>query len=477
MTRGDFLYPRHEPYSRLDRTTGIPLTTARILLADSEVRFHTLFDAAPVAIGIIRKGVLLYANPALALLMGVPEPAQLVGEQARNFIVPSLRDDITNHARTRIRRGVYTPSVPYETVVQRVDGTRVPVRTEIAPISLADGNAVIKTTYLVNGLCSFTAPSDNFVPTLTLVAAFSGVTASGDAQVAGGGIGTFEVEKPAGGTYTYLMPTPLSFLGKTEATATSFVFNRTAARGGDTMARMMATFHGVADMVREMKLTIGVDKAGGFKVLFPQAGNTSFFDGTRLNITTVRAYVWDVIGHEFGHMVQNDTSSINAQGGAHNGSNQYDHAPNASTFQNKLKSNRLALNEGYGTWIGIALTRQSSRYKGKMKWIGDLRYRDFNPIKPPDAGDARGEDTEIGVGSLLWCLHDEIPATLPVSGLKDETDLGLATMFSRFKGKKMDSTYDVWRHLFAPGSDTKNFEKASGIDSTALRKAMQAANL
>ncbi len=109
----------------------------------SEERFHALFDAAPLAIGIIRGGLLLYANPALALLVGLAEPSQLVGTEARNFIEPTAREDITEHARDRIKRGSFAQAAPYETTVRRVDGTRVPVRTEIAPISLPDGNAVI----------------------------------------------------------------------------------------------------------------------------------------------------------------------------------------------------------------------------------------------------------------------------------------------------------------------------------------------
>ncbi|BCM89544.1 autoinducer 2 sensor kinase/phosphatase LuxQ [Abditibacteriota bacterium] len=127
------------------RATGASETstsTSEALMVSDE-RFHALFDAAPLAIGIVRNGLLLYANPALALLVGVPEPAQLVGKSARDFIEPAQHEHLTEHAHTRIKGGFISQTAPYETTVRRADGTRVPVRTEIAPISLPDGNAVI----------------------------------------------------------------------------------------------------------------------------------------------------------------------------------------------------------------------------------------------------------------------------------------------------------------------------------------------
>ncbi|RYX83270.1 PAS domain S-box protein [bacterium] len=112
-------------------------------LADSEARFHAFFDAAPLAIIVVRHGLVLYANPALAKLVGVAEPGQLLGKNANDLVAPASREEISNHARARIERGLDAQATPYETLVRRVDGTFVPVRTEISPISLPDGNAVI----------------------------------------------------------------------------------------------------------------------------------------------------------------------------------------------------------------------------------------------------------------------------------------------------------------------------------------------
>ncbi len=350
-----------------------------------------------------------------------------------------------------------------------VDGIKVEVRN-------AADDSLVAETYLVDGMCSFTAPVASFNPKLRLVASFPGITAAGGIQTAGGGIGTFDTENTAGNTYTYDIPNPLDFLGKTAAAAVDFTFDRSAARGGDNLAQMMATFHCMADMVRELKKTMGHDKASAFKVVFPEPGNTSFFgNDKKLHITGVRSYVWDVIGHEFGHMVQDDTGSINAQGGGHDGSNQYDLASNGTTHNNKLLSNRLALNEGYGTWIGVAFTERSSRYAGKFKWVGDKLYRDWDNLEANNTP-YKGEDTELGLQALLWDLHDANGDAYAATGLQDISALGMKYLFDAFKNKGMDSIFDVWRQAFVPSGNMMEFTKASGIDATALRRGLNAAN-
>lgn len=360
-----------------------------------------------------------------------------------------------------------------------IDGMKVEIRNSV-------GNALVATTYLVNGTCSFTAPADGFVPIIRLIASFPGITAAGGVQTAGGGIGSFDAKDLGGTIYSYDIPTPLDFIGKTAGGATTFVFDRSAARGGDNLARLMSAFHCITDMVRELKTAIGLDKTPGFSIRFPEPGTVSTYSSgdNRLNITTIRAYVWDVIGHEFGHMVQNDTSAINATGagGPHDGSNQYDYATNPFTAGKKDLSNRLALNEGYGTWIGVAFTERSSRYAGKFKWVGDLVYRDWWSMESNKSvlagfggGDfAKGEDTEIAVGNLLWDLHDANADAYSTTGLKDDSALGMKAVFDKFKTKNMESIYDVWRQVFVPGADMANFTKAAGIDATALSAAFRA---
>lgn len=329
-------------------------------------------------------------------------------------------------------------------------------------------------TYLIGGRGSFAAPSKDF--TLTLELSFPGITAGGAINTAGGGIGNFITEDLAGNVYQFAIDAPLPFLGKTaaEADAAPFLADGTAARGGVNFGLALAVYHGAEDMVEETLSALGVNKAGAFRVTFPEPGGTSFFGGDKkLHITSIRAYVWDVIGHEFGHMVQDDTGAINAAGGSHDGSNQYTYATNASTLGNKLLSNRLALNEGYGTWIGVAFTERSSRYKGKLKWVGDKKYRDLFNTELNDTG-FKGEDTELAIQQLLWDLHDANNEAYPATGLKDTTSLTLKGLYQLFVGKAMNSIFNVWEEV--AGKPLADLTAASGIPSARLKKALAAAN-
>ena len=337
--------------------------------------------------------------------------------------------------------------------------------------------ALTVSTYLVGGLCSFAAPSRDF--TLKLDLSFPGITAGGGINTAGGGIGHFTAVDLAGDVHTFTIDAPLPLLGKTvaEAEAAPFLADGTAARGGETFGLALAAFHGVEDMVEETLTALAVNKAGGFRLRFPHPGGTSTFSSAdnRLNITRIRAYVWDVIGHEFGHMVQNDTGAINAAGGAHDGSNQYSYVgppANAGTLNNKLAANRLALNEGYGTWIGVAFTERSSRYKGKIKWVGDKKYRDVFNTEVNDTG-FKGEDTEDAIGQLLWDLHDANNEAYAATGLKDSTSLTLKTLYQLFVGKAMNSIFNVWEEV--AGKPLADLTAVSGIPAARLKKALGAA--
>ena len=140
---------------------------------------------------------------------------------------------------------------------------------------------------------------------------------------------------------------------------------------------------------------------------------------------TFTSFDWDVIAHEYGHVVAYLQGAIRAEGGFHDGNNQYDIEKNPSgealnTYRNKELSNVLALNEAYATWFALNFWKER-RYSNETPWLGDHQldqtYHADRPGIPMDLesntksyGPIKnifGEDSEISVGRLLWDITDE----------------------------------------------------------------------
>ena len=113
-----------------------------------------------------------------------------------------------------------------------------------------------------------------------------------------------------------------------------------------------------------------------------------------------------------------------AEGGFHDGSNPYDIEKNPSgealnTCRNKELSNALALNEAYATWFALNFWKER-RYSNEIAWLGDHRLDQTyeanqmsipmdleSNTKPYGTKDkVFGEDSEVGVGRLLWDITD-----------------------------------------------------------------------
>lgn len=67
-------------------------THAEEALKRSEARFRELIERAPEAIGVLRAGSWLYANPALIGYLGFEEPGELVGTEALDRVHPEDRE-------------------------------------------------------------------------------------------------------------------------------------------------------------------------------------------------------------------------------------------------------------------------------------------------------------------------------------------------------------------------------------------------
>ncbi len=103
-------------------------------LADSEARYRLLVEASPEAIAVHRHGRVLYVNAAGAVLVGVDDPASLVGQSTMDFVYP---DD-----RSRVHTSLAHPAARAEYRLNRPDGGIVEVEAASVEILYEGGRAV-----------------------------------------------------------------------------------------------------------------------------------------------------------------------------------------------------------------------------------------------------------------------------------------------------------------------------------------------
>ncbi|MDD1695992.1 MAG: PAS domain S-box protein, partial [Methanoregula sp.] len=114
---------------------------AEIALRESEQRFRTLIEKAPVAISITRSGRIAYHNPALLRMFGYKEDENLVGKPIFNNFAKEAREEIADYVHRR-SAGMPAP-LDYETRGLRQDCSEFPIHVVVAVVHLAEGDASI----------------------------------------------------------------------------------------------------------------------------------------------------------------------------------------------------------------------------------------------------------------------------------------------------------------------------------------------
>jgi PAS domain S-box-containing protein len=110
-------------------------------LKESEEHFRTLIEKAPVAIGVARNGLTVYANPRYMQMFGYQGLMELVGHPLIDQISPQYREEIALRAQ---RREQGQPVVDeYDTIGLRKDGSQFPFHVAITLVELTDGPATI----------------------------------------------------------------------------------------------------------------------------------------------------------------------------------------------------------------------------------------------------------------------------------------------------------------------------------------------
>jgi PAS domain S-box-containing protein len=114
---------------------------AREALRESEARFRTAFDSAPVGIVVTRGGRQLFANLSYARLFGYRAPDEVAGTTITDQFAPEVCQSLLERNRSR-EAGDPVPT-SYETVGLKQDGSRFPVHVSTVGIKLPDGPATL----------------------------------------------------------------------------------------------------------------------------------------------------------------------------------------------------------------------------------------------------------------------------------------------------------------------------------------------
>ena len=114
---------------------------AEEVLRETDLQFRTFVEQAPVSICVSRDGICLYANQRLGEMLGLERVDDLVGEPIHKSFAPRMQE--ASKKRTRRRSlGLGVPS-EYESVLQRADGSLLPVQLNVGSVELRDGPANI----------------------------------------------------------------------------------------------------------------------------------------------------------------------------------------------------------------------------------------------------------------------------------------------------------------------------------------------
>lgn len=91
-------------------------------LAATERGYRALVELAPVAVIVLRDGIICYANPAAVAELGAPSAEVLIGEGMRRFVPPEAEEQLTSLCHLAAAQ-LMVPSEPTEQPLRRLDGT------------------------------------------------------------------------------------------------------------------------------------------------------------------------------------------------------------------------------------------------------------------------------------------------------------------------------------------------------------------
>ena len=115
--------------------------SAQKAAADSEARFRTFIEQAPIGISVAREGRIVFSNPRRARMFGYETPTEMLGRSVVETVAPEARAEIAERNRKR-SAGEPVPT-DYQTTGLRRDRTKFPLRVRAVRTELADGPATL----------------------------------------------------------------------------------------------------------------------------------------------------------------------------------------------------------------------------------------------------------------------------------------------------------------------------------------------
>ncbi len=114
--------------------------TAETALRESETRFRSLVERAPVGVWQLEPDGqhIRYLNPVLRQMLGLDTQTAVEGKNIRDFVAPEYHRELPAHLEERAH-GI---SSSYEIEYRRPDGTRLPVQVYGAPLKADDGTLI-----------------------------------------------------------------------------------------------------------------------------------------------------------------------------------------------------------------------------------------------------------------------------------------------------------------------------------------------
>ena len=110
-------------------------------LQAAEARFRALIEQAPVAVGLSRDGLGVYANSRFLQMFGLAKPEDVVGRPATDYLALPCRAASLERARLRLLG--LPAATEYETIGLRSDGTEFPIAVSLTRVQLVDGMATL----------------------------------------------------------------------------------------------------------------------------------------------------------------------------------------------------------------------------------------------------------------------------------------------------------------------------------------------